>query len=97
MTNFTRDWKPLPFGVKYCPVITPCYKWTVGKGSKNFDNYCRTILLSEKPGRYPSNVGSKGTIFESHEDELIDFMNSPFCPELIKYDYKRCVLYSNRL
>ena len=49
--------------------------------------------LSEKPGCYPSNVGqSSPDGIVTYEAEFKEFINnSPYCPELIKYEYKKSV------
>ena len=94
MSDFSQKWKLLPEGKNkerepFVPVILPCYIYTVPQGSKNFESYCRTILLTEKPGCYHQNVGQG---FNSCQEELEEFIsNSEFCPQLIKDDYLECI------
>ena len=56
------------------------------KGSKNYEEYCRCLLLQDKPGCTFDNVGKT---FDSCEEELKDFVeNSQFCPNLVKEEFK---------
>ena len=88
MTDFSKDWVYLGGKTKFVPVIIPIFRYPVSpKEKKNFELYCKTILLSEKPGCYPCNVGVG---FENFKEELMDFVNnSPFCPQLIKEEFER--------
>ena len=88
VTYFTKDWtikKKLTV-----PVFIPIQKFPITKTSKSYQNFCRCLLLCEKPGCYISNVG---TNFENFEEELRDFvLNSKFCPMLAREDFEKSQL-----
>ncbi len=84
MKHFTKKWK-LSKNTKVFPVFTPTFRHIVHKGQKRYEEYCKWILLQDKPGCYFDNVG-KG--FGSCEAELKDFAdNSPLCSEHIKDEF----------
>ena len=83
MKNFSKSWVYKPENV--FPHFVPTYKWVVHHSSNNYEEYCKTLLLQDKPGCYFSNVGKN---FESCAAELKDFVeNSEFCPDLVKQEY----------
>merc|ERR1712122_141782 len=72
------------------PHFIPTYKWIVHKGSNGYEEWCKTILLQDKPGCYLDNVGTQ---FESCEAELKDFVeNSEFCPNLVKMEFRKSLI-----
>ena len=86
MANFSLKWKPLPQPNSFVPVFYPSFTYKVSKGSKNYESWCRSLLLSEKPGCYTSNVGQG---FESMHAELEDFVkNSAHCPKFVKKEFE---------
>ena len=88
MKNFTKKWKSGKANI--FPYFLPTYKYIVNKSSPHYEDYCKTLLLQDKPGCYFSNVGKN---FESCEAELRDFVeNSEFCPKLVKEDFKKSQL-----
>ena len=85
MTNFTKNWKFSPTGSKVFPYFVPTYRYVVHQGKSGYEDYCKNLLLQDKPGCYLDNVGKN---FESCKEELRDFVeNYPFCPELIKDEF----------
>ena len=54
-------------------VVSLIIAFRVIKGSSSYENWCKTILLSEKPGCYLSNVGHG---FAGPHEELEDFVNN---------------------
>ena len=84
MKHFTKKWK-VSKNAKVFPVFTPTFRHIVHKGQKRYEEYCKWILLQDKPGCYFDNAG-KG--FASCEAELKDFVDkSPHCPEHIKDEF----------
>ena len=84
VVNFSKKWKYAP-SENVFPHFFPTYRYVVHKGMHIYEDYCRSLLLADKPGCTIYNVGSN---FESCEEELRDFVeNSPFCPDLIKKDF----------
>ena len=84
MCNFTKKWNYCPAEV--FPYIIPTFRYVVKKGKENYEEYCRCLLLQDKPGCSFDNVGK---MFGSCEEELKDFVeNSPFCPNLVKEEFK---------
>ena len=72
------------------PVFIPVQKFLVKKTNKSYEQNCRNVLLSDKPGCYLNNVG---TGFNSFEEELRDFvLNSEHCPPLIKLEFEESQL-----
>lgn len=85
MNNFSKNWKYTP-SVNVFPHFLPTYRYVVNKSKPNYEEFCRCILLMDKPGAYLDNVGNG---FESCSEELKDFVeNSPFCPQLVKDEFK---------
>ena len=83
-TYFTIHW--LPKEIITVPIFSPIQKFNVKKKHKSYENSCRCILLSEKPGCYITNVGND---FQTFEEELRDFVShSKFCPPLIKQEFE---------
>merc|ERR1712131_212266 len=75
MADFSVKWEYE--GFDFVPIPHPCYKWVVHKSKEQYEKYCRSLLLMEKPGCYLSNIGTE---FDSCEAELKDFVeNSEFC------------------
>ena len=87
MTNFTKNWKFSPSASDVVfPYFIPTFRYIVHKGKPRYEEYCQNLLLQDKPGCYLDNVGKN---FESCEEELKDFVeNSPFCPQLVKDEFK---------
>ena len=84
MCNFTKKWKYCPADV--FPYFIPTFRYVVNKKKKHYEDYCRCLLLQDKPGCTFDNVGKE---FESCEEELRDFVeNSPLCPNLVKEEFK---------
>ena len=68
------------------PVFSPIQKFQIKRTHSSYENWCKYILLSEKPGCYITNVGNG---FVSFEEELRDFvLHSKFCHSLIKQDFE---------
>jgi len=85
MTNFTKSWKFSPAGSQVFPYFIPTFRYVVHKGKPRYVEYCKNLLLQDKPGSYLDNVGKD---FESCEMELKYFVeNSPFCPQLVKDEF----------
>ena len=83
--NFTKKWKYSKRNV-FLNFI-PSYKYVVHKGKTNYEDWCRYILLMDKPGCTLENVGKS---FSSCEEELRDFVeNHEFCPEVVKNDFRK--------
>ena len=88
MSDFSMDWSYENSG--FVPVINPTFRYTVPRdidkpGSNQYKKYCRTVLLSEKPGCYLGNVGS----IDDVHDQLTDFVkNSQHCPQLIREEFE---------
>ena len=83
MCNFTKKWKYAPANV--FPYMIPTFRYVVKKGKKNYEEYCKSLLLQDKPGCTLDNVGKN---FDSCEEELKDFVeNSQFCPNLVKEEF----------
>ena len=64
--NFTKKWK-------YCPAdvfmyVIPTYRYVIKKGKNNYEDYCRNLLLQDKPGCTLDNVGKNFN--NSCEEEL---------------------------
>ena len=84
MADFSVKWEYE--GFDFVPIPHPCYKWVVHKSKEQYEKYCRSLLLMEKPGCYLSNIGTE---FDSCEAELKDFVeNSEFCSNVIKENFK---------
>ena len=90
MVLFTKKWKYNPDDV--WPHFIPTFRYTVKKGKPMYEEFCRSLLLQDKPGCTLDNVGKvdmDGKKFESCEDELDDFVkNSEYCPALVKEEYE---------
>ena len=88
MTNFTKKWKFSPAANRCFPSFIPTFKYIVNKKKPNYEEWCKNVLLQDKPGCYFDNAGVN---FEkSCELELKDFVeNSPFCPELLKDEFMK--------
>ena len=85
VTFFTKNWK-VKTSITF-PVFSPIQKFQISKKHKSYENWCKYILLAEKPGCYITNVG-KG--FASFEEELRHFvLTSPFCHDVIKEDFEK--------
>ena len=85
--NFTMKWGTKGKPDNIFPNFLPPFRYVVNKGRKNYEEYCKNLLLQDKPGCYLDSVG-KGQ-FKSCEDELRDFVeNSEFCPQTVKDDFK---------
>ena len=84
VTYFNKNWTLS--NKETFPIFTPALHFLGKKTSKSYQNQCRYILLSEKPGFYITNVQ---TNFESHEEELKDFVNSQYCPALIREQFQQ--------
>ena len=90
VTSFTKKWEIK--NTPTVPVFIPAPKFPVKKKSNSYENWCKFILLSEKPGCYITNVGKE---FQSFEEELRQFVvNSEFCRDLIKEDFEESQLES---
>ena len=93
MTHFTMKWnytpiKKFPYisSKNVFPHVIPTYRYVVRKGSPIYEQYCKTILLMDKPGCMLENVGKN---FASCEEELRDFVeNYECCPILLKDEFK---------
>ena len=83
VVNFTKKWKYSPSNV--FPHFIPSYKYIVHKGKPHYEEFCKNLLLMDKPGCTLENVGE---LFSSFEEELKDFVeNSEFCPNLLKKEF----------
>ena len=88
MCNFTKKWKYCPAEV--FPYFIPTFRYVVNKSKKYYEDYCRSLLLQDKPGCTFDNVGKN---FKNCEEELRDFVeNSSFCPNLVKEEFKESQL-----
>ena len=72
MSDFSFDWVFEDKG--FIPVINPTFRYPVPRdiekpGNNQYKKYCRTMLLSEKPGCYLSNIGP----IDDLHNELKDF------------------------
>ena len=91
VVNFTKKWKYRPANI--FPYFIPTYRFVVHKGKPHYEEYCKNLLLTDKPGCTLDNVG-KG--FASCEAELKDFVeNSEFCPVLVKEDFEQSQIVVN--
>ena len=85
MKNFTKKWKYAPKDNVF-PHFIPCYRYIQHKGrgrEERYEEYCKSLLLQDKPGCTIENVGKAP--FESCESELLDFVEkSEFCPQYLK-------------
>ena len=91
VTFFNKKWS-LKDTITF-PVFTPAHKFPVKKRSNSYQNWCRHILLSEKPGFY---ITKEESDFESYEEELKDFvLNSEHCPQLVKQDFYESQMEDN--
>ncbi|MCH2545601.1 MAG: AAA family ATPase [Alphaproteobacteria bacterium] len=89
MVNFSKKWKYSPANV--FPYFIPTYRYVVSCKKPHYQEWCKYILLQDKPGTNLENVGKN---FDSCEAELQDFVdNSPFCPQLIKDEFKKSQNY----
>ena len=87
VVNFTMKWKPKGKPDNVFLHSIPPYRYVVNKDRKNYEDYCKSLLLQDKPGCYLDNVGTGQ--FKSCQEELKDFVeNSEFCPQLVKDDFK---------
>jgi hypothetical protein len=90
MVLFSKKWKYSPAEV--WPHFIPTFQFPVKKGKEIFEEYCRNLLLQDKPGCTLDNVGKidiDGIEFESCEDELAHFVReSPYCPDLVKEEFE---------
>ena len=90
MVLFSKKWKYSPADV--WPHFIPTFQFPVKKGKEIFEEYCRNLLLQDKPGCTLDNVGKidiDGIQFDSCEDELAHFVReSPYCPDLIKEEFE---------
>ena len=85
VVNFSKKWKYHPVKKAFLHSI-PCYRYIVHKGKNIYEDFCKWMLLTDKPGCTLENVGKDP--FGSCEEELRDFVkNSEFCPELVKKDF----------
>ena len=76
IVNFSKKWKYAPNKKAFLHSI-PSYRYPIHKGNNSYEDYCRTMLLTDKPGCTLENVGKAP--FESCEEELKDFVeNSEF-------------------
>ena len=66
ISHFAKDWEPL-MHTTFVPVIIPLFRYPVASNHKKFPQYCKSVLLAEKPGCYPENLGQG---FENMQDEL---------------------------
>ena len=83
MCNFTKKWKYAPAEV--FPYMIPTYRYVVMKGKPHYEEYCKNLLLQDKPG---CTLDTVGKAFSSCEEELKDFVeNSEFCPNLVKVEF----------
>ena len=83
MCNFTKKWKYAPAEV--FPYMIPTYRYVVKKGKPHYEEYCKNLLLQDKPG---CTLDTVGKAFSSCEEELKDFVeNSEFCPNLVKVEF----------
>ena len=65
--------------------MIPTYRYVVKKGKPHYEEYCKNLLLQDKPGCTLDNVGQA---FSSCEEELKDFVEtSEFCPNLVKEEF----------
>ena len=55
VTYFTKNWK-VKTSITF-PVFSPIQKFHISKKHKSYENWCKYILLAEKPGCYITNVG----------------------------------------
>ena len=79
-----KKWKYSPADVY--PYIIPTFRYVIKKGRNNYEEFCRCLLLQDKPGCTFDNVGKN---FESCEEELRDFVKtSPFGPNLLKEEFE---------
>ena len=87
VTYFTKNWM-----VKAnitVPVFAQTYTFTVKRNHKSYENWCKYILLCEKPSFYITNIGN----IQSFAEELREFVaNSEFCPQLVKEDFQESQL-----
>ena len=85
VVNFSKKWKYRP-GKKAFLHSIPSYRYIIHKGKRIYEDFCKWMLLTDKPGCTLENVGKAH--FESCEEELKNFVeNSEFCPELVKKDF----------
>ena len=85
VVNFTKKWKYSPANV--FPHFIPSYKYVVHKGRPHYEEYCKNLLLMDKPGCTLENVGKE---YSSCEAELKDFVeNSEFCPGEVKIQFNQ--------
>ena len=83
MCNFTKKWKYAPAEV--FPYIIPNYRYIVKKGKPHYEEYCKNLLLQDKPG---CTLDIVRKAFRSCEEELKDFVeNSEFWPNLVKVEF----------
>ena len=75
VVNFTKTWKYSPRDVY--PNFIPSYKYIVHKGKPHYEEYCKNVLLMDKPGCTLENVGKS---FSSYEEELRDFVENSVLP-----------------
>ena len=83
VTDFTINWQYKPSNA--FPHFIPTYKYVVHKGKPHYEEFCKNMLLMDKPGCYFQTVGKS---FSSCEAELKDFVeNSELCPDLLKKEF----------
>ena len=93
MAKFTKNWRPTR-SVSFVPVFFPTFKYRVPYRNFKFEDWCRYMLLAEKPGCYLDNVGKN---FSSCFEELRDFVeNSHCCPKVVKEEFEESLRLGSR-